>query len=229
MCAKRLGLPSTVNAFVRKVLRSLSKDNSFDAHGYWRERARKYGKRAVLNLAYPEDSFDQITERQKKILFPVFSSLLNNSEKSVLDFGCGPGRFTSDIANLIHGSAVGLDISEELLAMAPRASNVRYGLVSDGLIKADGVKFDVIWICLVLGGIPDNAINATAEELERTLNPGGLLFLVENTSRKVSAQYWIFRSVEQYQALFPSVDLRYIATYCDVGEDISIIAGRKKP
>ncbi|QLQ26682.1 MAG: class I SAM-dependent methyltransferase [Dechloromonas sp.] len=146
-----------------------------------------------------------------------------------MDFGCGPGRFTPDLANLIHGSAVGIDISARLIAIAPKASNVRYGLVSDGLINADGIKFDVIWICLVLGGIPDDVINSTAKELERTLNPGGLLFLVENTSRKVSAQYWIFRSVEQYQALFQSIDLGYIGSYSDVGEEISIIAGRKKP
>lgn len=227
MCAKRFGLRSTVKSFLKKLFRYLSKDNSFDAHGYWHKRAKKYGKRAVLNLAHSEDSFEQVTEQQKKILFPVFSSLLNNYEESVLDFGCGPGRFTADIANLIHGSAVGVDISEDLLAMAPRTSNVRYALLSDGLIKADGVKFDVIWICLVLGGIPDSAINATAKDLERVLNPGGLLFLVENTSRKVSAQYWHFRSVERYQAIFPSIDLRCIATYSDTGEEISIIAGRK--
>lgn len=228
MYVRQLSLLSSVNKLVKTVLRLVSKNSSLDHGRYWRKRVKRYGKRAVLNLAHSEHSFDQITEQQKKLLFPVFLSLLNNTERTALDFGCGPGRFTSDIANLIHGSAVGLDIAQELLAMAPSASNVSYSLISDGLPEADEFKFDVIWICLVLGGIPDHAIRNTAEKLERALNPGGLLFLVENTSRKHNAEYWFFRSVEQYQVLFPLIELGLITSYSDVGEEISIIAGRKR-
>lgn len=220
---------STLNATIGKALSWLAnRDQAPDGAAYWRKRVRKYGKRAVLNLAHSDSKFDEVTEEQKKLLFPLLSNLLRGSEKTVLDFGCGPGRFTSDLANMVRGQAVGLDISQDLIRMAPRADNVSYRAMADGVIPAFDFKFDVIWVCLVLGGIPESAIKATAEALEQLLSPGGLFFLVENTAQKPDGTYWFFRSASQYQAMFPSIALQALSSYTDVGEEISILAGRKR-
>lgn len=223
-------MSSAIRSLLRKAFLRISANRKPpDGARYWQDRARKYGKRAVLNLAHPESKFDQVTDQQKKILFPVLSSLLNGSEKTVLDFGCGPGRFTRDLANAIHGHAVGLDISSELISMAPTADNVTYRAIPDGVIPAFESGYDVIWVCLVLGGISAATLKSAADALDRVLSPGGLLFLVENTSAKPDGSYWYFRSVAQYQALFPSIDLRLVTSYSDVGEEISVLAGRKRP
>lgn len=86
----------------------------------------------------------------------------------------------------------------------------------------------MIWVCLVPGAIPESAIKATAEALEQLLSPGGLLFLVESTAQKPDTTYWFFRSVSQYKAMFPSIALQFLSSYNDVGEEISILAGRKR-
>jgi hypothetical protein len=33
---------------------------------YWQERAARYGRPAVLNIAHPEEEFDLVTENQKR-------------------------------------------------------------------------------------------------------------------------------------------------------------------
>jgi SAM-dependent methyltransferase len=185
-------------------------------------------QRAVLNLAHAGNEYDHVTDVQKKILLPLFKAHLKGYERTVLDFGCGPGRFTADLANAVQGSAVGVDISRRLIDMAPRASNVTYRVLPNGILPHDDFRFDVVWDCLVLGGIPDIAVGATAEALEDALQSGGLLFLVESTSNRPNGTYWFFRGANFYKSLFPRVNLRIISTYVDVDDELSILAGRKR-
>jgi len=201
--------------------------SSVDHTAYWQERVRQHGRRAVLNLAHDDSEYDKVTERQRRILLPLFTSMLIGTERTLLDFGCGPGRFTAALARAIGGVAVGVDISPELLAMTPASENVSYRLITEGSLPKDHFRFDAIWVCLVLGGIPDAKIESAAADINDALNPGGLLFLVENTSSKPDGTYWFFRSQDRYRALFPTVYLQPLTSYWDAGEEISVLAGRK--
>ena len=89
-------------------------------------------------------------------------------------------------------------------------------------------EFDIVWVCLVLGGIPSALLGGAVQSIERTIRPGGLLFLVENTSAQTDVPHWSFISVEQYQAMFTSVDLQKVSEYTDLGQEISVMAGRRK-
>lgn len=195
---------------------------------YWRLRARKYGRRAVLNLVHPESEYDEVTRRQKSVLFPALQSQLNGRERRLLDFGCGPGRFTKDLAEAIHGAAVGADVVPELLALAPKAGEVDYRLVGDLWRSSPLPQFDVVWCCLVLGGMPESQIRKTAHNLQRVLVPGGLLFLAENTTVQPDVPHWTYRTAGRYRDLFPDVALAPVASYADMGEEITVLAGRKK-
>lgn len=195
---------------------------------YWRLRTRKYGKRAVLNLVHPEAEYDEVTRQQKSILFPALQSQLNGRERRLLDFGCGPGRFTKDLAELIHGVAVGADVVPELLALAPKTKDVEYCLVGDLWRSSPLPQFDVVWCCLVLGGIPDAQIRKTVHNFQRVLHPGGLLFLVENTTVQQNVPHWTYRTAGQYRDLFPEIPLTPQVSYSDLGEEITVLAGRKK-
>src|SRR5947208_7202047 len=72
-----------------------------DLIAFWEERAKNHGRRSVLNTSHSEDEYDQVTEMQKREIFPHLVSALKGTEKVVLDFGCGPGRFTGSLASLI--------------------------------------------------------------------------------------------------------------------------------
>jgi SAM-dependent methyltransferase len=194
---------------------------------YWQQRARTYGRRAVMNLGHDEDAVDAVTRNQRATLFPYLTKLLRGDECVALDFGCGPGRFTAQLAEAIGGRAIGVDPILPLLQLAPRWRGVDY-LVSDGRrIPLADASVDVAWVCLVLGGLPDPQLAEAVAELERVLRPGGLLFLVENTSARENFRHWIFRPVRRYQRLFRSVPLAHLHDYYDLGERVSILAGRK--
>ena len=199
------------------------------AHAYWERRARAHGARAVVNLAHPPASFEAVTLRQKELLLPLFRDSLRGDERTVLDFGCGPGRFTEDLAALAQGRAVGVDPVSAFFSLAPRSPRTEFVPLDGGRIPCPADFFDAAWICLVLGGLDDAAQAAAVAEIHRVLRPGGLLFLVENTSSLPDGAHWRFRSVERYRQLFPFAPLDHLRDYDDLGERISVLRGYKLP
>lgn len=194
---------------------------------YWEQRAKKFGLRSVLGMGHSEEEIEAVTRRQKDEIFPVLKQQLKGNEKLILDFGCGTGRFTSDLATLIQGRAIGVDPIKHLIDLAPKNENVDYILIQAGTIPVKTASIDIIWICLVLGGITDEtALYNTINEIDRVLKEG-LVFLVENTTEKKDGYYWKFRSVRAYQTLFKFVELKHISDYFDLGERISIMTGRR--
>jgi SAM-dependent methyltransferase len=190
-----------------------------DLIDYWDRRAAAHGRRAVLNISHSEDEFDVVTEFQKRTLFPYLESALEPDDRVVLDFGCGPGRFTSALADLVHGTAIGIDPVRHLL----RDENVTY-LLSDGhVIPLPDSSVDVVWDCLVLGGIRE--LDETIAELERVARPGALFLVAENTSEAGDLDHWFYRSVEDYRDLFGPA-LEHVGDYVDEDERISILRGR---
>jgi SAM-dependent methyltransferase len=180
----------------------------------------------VLNSGHPESAYEAVTEAQKRELFPHLVRALRGDERLVVDFGCGPGRFTRDLADLAGGRAIGLDVAPTYLRLAPRDERVDYHLMGEGIIELPDDCADVVWACLVLGGIDGSALSRSVAELTRILKPGGLLFLVENTSPMPDLEHWKFRPVAEYLAMFPAVGLGLVHHYADRGDDISVLAGR---
>jgi ubiquinone/menaquinone biosynthesis C-methylase UbiE len=215
-----------IKKIINKFFRISLLHRSLSPMDYWEKRAQTYGKRSVLNIGHTDDEFDEVTTMQKKKILPVLKQQLQGDEKIVLDFGCGAGRFTKELAEIIKGNAIGIDPVKNLIAMASTDFNVEYKIMEEGIIPLDDNSVDIIWVCLVMGGITSEKVLAqTVSEMERVLKTGGMLFLVENTSDKASGQYWKFRTVEFYQHLFPFVKLNYLSDYYDFDERISIMAG----
>ena len=196
---------------------------------YWEERARKYGARSVLHLGHSAAELDSVTRYQIGVLFPVLQRHLRGDEKVVLDFGSGPGRFTGALAELIEGRAIGVDIVQHLLDIAPRHDSVEYRLIVDGRIPLPDKSVDAVWITLVLGAITQPSdLRQSVLEIERVLKDGGLVLLAENTQPKPNIAHYIYRSIEFYRTVFPSIPLVHETDYYDLGERISVLAGRKR-
>lgn len=194
---------------------------------YWQWRVNKFGTRSVFNLGYKSDQLDLVTEKQKNLVSPLIQKQLLGNEELAIDIGCGFGRFTKFLADTIHGSALGLDFIPELVAHAPKSQNVDYLVSSAQLIPLKDAIADVIWINLVLGGITDGELKKCLTEILRVAKSGSLLFLIENTSNKKDADYWNFRSVEEYKDLFSEFELAHLLDFHEFGETISILAGRR--
>jgi SAM-dependent methyltransferase len=212
--------------YARKTFPKLTGKN-FSTLEYWEHRAKLYGRQSVVNIGHSDTEFELITEKQKQEIFPYLRQSLRGDEQLILDFGCGCGRFTTDLAFIIGGKAIGIEPIKSLLDIAPQNEEVEYKLMKEGEIPLPDNYVDVVWICLVLGGIKQEILENTTREVIRVLKNDGLLFLVENTSDKPNTEHWIFRKILDYQEMFPSVSLVYIHDYFDLNERISILSGRK--
>ncbi len=218
---------SVLKRFVSSLLGSARTPSRETGLAYWRGRAHKYGAQAVVNLGHAANQIDAVTLTQVDQIFPHLTRCLRGDERVVLDFGCGPGRFTMHLAEAIQGRAVGLDPIPTINELAPRWPGGD-NQVSDGRrIPLPDADVDVVWVCLVLGGLSDALLAGTATELMRVLRPGGLLFLVENTAAKANCSHWAYRTVSRYKQMFPYAPLAHLHDYDDLGERISIMAGRK--
>lgn len=192
----------------------------------WDSRADKLGAYSIIDSRHTIDEYDYVTRRQKEIIYPYFLSSLNGYEQSVLDFGCGAGRFTSDLAEMINGKSVGLDITQKLINICPPHEQVKY-ICDKKFFDNNKLIFDVVWVCLVLGGLTENEIVILAKNIEAVLADNGLLFIVESTGDTYLEDVWRIRTRQQLSSMFPLMQLKHIGTYFDVNQEISVLAGRK--
>lgn len=196
---------------------------------WWDRMADRVGPRAVLHHGHGEEAMTEVTAWQKGILFPLLESRLGGDVRLVLDFGCGPGRFTPGLADLTDAHAVGVDPARSLLERAPAHPRVEYRQLLGGRIPLETGSVDVVWVCLVLMCITDpGALREAVGEIERVLRPGGLLFLAENTQPRPDLKHLHYRPVEFYRELFASVSLEEVGQYEDLGERVSVLAGRRR-
>jgi arsenite methyltransferase len=110
-----------------------------------------------------------------------------------LDVGCGPGTFTASLARAAGpgGLALGVDISEPMLARAVRAA----AGPQVGFLRADAQRLpfrdetvDAVLAIAVLQLIPDPVV--ALAEIARVLRPGGQLAAVVPTAGRAA---WLWR------------------------------------
>jgi len=145
----------------------------------------------------------------------------------VLDFGCGTGRFSAKLSELIDGKVIAVDPIQELINLAKPHPHVEYLVSRNNKLPIEDEKVDILWICLVLGGIKEKDIKSILPELDRVCKPGAIICLVENTINKPDAPHWYFRSPEWYSNKLYFADLNKVGSYYDLEEEISIMIGRK--
>jgi SAM-dependent methyltransferase len=196
---------------------------------YWERRAALLGADAVLNVDHEPGSLEAVSDAHRDLLLPLLAqSLEPDGDALVLDLGCGSGRLTGALADLA-GRAVGADPTAALLELAPEHPGVEYRRIEDDgvLPLADG-EADVVFTCLVLGGIVgDDALAATAAEVDRVLAPGGLVLLCESVSQRPFAGHWRFRTARAYRDAFAFAALAEVAAFDDAGDAVSVLAGRR--
>lgn len=192
---------------------------------YWSIRAKLLGPRAVFNRNHQLPDLQRVTSNQKALLLSLLKKELTGREKLILDFGCGTGRFTTSLAQTISGKAIGIDPTKALLETTKTTNSVSYKIMADGKIPLPDNSADVVWIFSVLGGIRN--LKKTVDEISRVLKPKGLLFLTESTDGK-SSFLWKSRSVTAYQQTFPKIPIRSIGKLTDLGDTMTVMAGRKR-
>ena len=108
---------------------------------------------------------------------------------SILDLGCGTGRFAAPLAHRFSARVVGLDLAASMLAVAAQTlGNSGAALVrgtADALPFADA-SFDVVFLSMTLHHIRSSP--SAIGEIWRVLKPGGKL-LVRTASIETMGSY----------------------------------------
>ncbi|MBM4791009.1 class I SAM-dependent methyltransferase [Streptomyces sioyaensis] len=135
-------------------------------------------------MTSPQDflGFWETTGSAKTFTHPLDPALLDAyvpRGAHVLDYGCGYGRLTAELAGLGYGAVRGVDVSAALIARGrrehPELDLLRWA--GFPLPFEDGA-FDAALLFAVLTCVPGDADQtAIAGELGRLVRPGGVLYL----------------------------------------------------
>ncbi|MBN1978942.1 MAG: glycosyltransferase [Anaerolineae bacterium] len=195
----------------------------------WDRRARRLGDRAVGHIRWNKERFERETRALWERLSPyALDQHTGVDHVTLLDFGCGAGRFAGRLRGQGFRVAA-VDVSSEMLRLASESSGITLARITPGgpLPFARG-EFDVLWMCLVLQHIPDCMLSAVIGELRRVLRPGGFVLLCENThqakGRQSKSKHIVFRTPEEYVAHFPGVEV--VDQFGIEGEHHTVFAGR---
>ena len=187
---------------------------------YWEQRARRYaskghGLRAVCSYGMPGFYNYAIHLTQRLALRPWFSV---DRGSSVLDVGCGIGRWTHRLA--ARGAWVtGVDLSPTMVAEA-RARAARDGvaercrfLVGDVVELDLGERYDLVLCVTVLQHILDPERHRRAlDRLRAHLSDAGRLVLLEAVpsypTRRCDTKAFRAIAWDRYYGLFNEVGLR---------------------
>lgn len=199
----------------------------------WNNLTSQHGRKAVMSLKLSDQQLDTETARQIPILREAIRPFLNGTEKIALDFGCGYGRFTPMLANLIDGRAVGFDPSSAMVASAQWHTDVDYiSCPTDQFFHETtqtGTHYDLILAYAVLG---EPSMGNVAPALSRILSPGGLLTIVEHVVPDPDPErWWRFQRPGHYETLFGAcgITLRTVGTVAQLEDVMTIYAGRLHP
>src|SRR5437868_1124016 len=115
---------------------------------------------------------------------PVLPLMELKDGDCVLDLGCGSGWATRKLAELVAptGTAVGIDVSDEMIARARkdsgRIANVRFEIAAAHEIPAGSNWFTKVLSIESFYYYPDQ--DAALQELFRVMAPAGRLFILIN-------------------------------------------------
>lgn len=137
--------------------------------------------RALLGMSNRYDGSKRMQEIFLNKYFDNVVSLEIKEEDNILDFGCGPGIFTSRLAKF-GKSVVGVDISKEFIQQAVNRvtlENTEFIHVKSNLADALGAnrRFNVLVLVDVIHHLDD--IKPTLEDALTYLNPGGKVLVYE--------------------------------------------------
>jgi len=150
----------------------------------------------------------------------VFADVLPERRPlSILDLGCGVGRFSPALADRFGGPVFGVEPSAKMRALAEAAPHrgVEYSAGEGARIPLDDHAADAVLMFLSFHHMPDRL--AAAREIARVLKPGGRVLLRSAFADRLPDIWWapFFPGWQDVQArMFPALD-ETIALFRTVG------------
>ena len=173
----------------------------------WDKRARTFAGKPSPTLsisAHDEDYKEYKSFLQRRAIFGLFKL---DKSMTVLDAGCGVGRWSFEIAPKVK-RLYGTDISGGMIAIAnglrkeKNAANAKFlKAPADKLPFKDGF-FDAVLVVTVLQHVPEKRLGRAVAELARVCRKGGRICVLESTREEARSAYLHPRSLQEWELLF---------------------------
>lgn len=123
-----------------------------------------------------DDSFDGRTTERYKIL--LLEEIRVEPHGSVLDVGCGNGRFLKQLSERCAIDGYGVDIAEKMVENARKnCPGMTFEVSGCECTPFPDVKFDIVTVCVALHHFPN--LGAFAKEMNRVLKSGGRVYIAD--------------------------------------------------
>ncbi len=174
----------------------------FDAHAY------QYVKAVDQSVSFTGKDSAFFARRKVEMLEELsFRAGVPLGGLSVLDVGCGTGTTDHHLVNHV-GSLVGVDVSEEMLALAAEAvPGARFEWYDGEKLPFADESFDVALAICVLHHVPASGRPLFVSELHRVTRSGGLV------------------AVFEHNPVNPLT--RYAVSSCDMDDGVVLVTGRQ--
>lgn len=118
-------------------------------------------------------------------------------EAAILDYGCGTGRLTAEIAERGYRHVTGMDYASGMIQQAKENyPGLNFRLNQQAGIDVPDASRDLVLLCTVLTCIPQTTDQESlVQEIYRLLKPGGLLYISDlliNGDARNKARYDAF-------------------------------------
>lgn len=118
----------------------------------------------------------------------VASHVKDQSIETILDLGCGTGRFTEALRARFDAQVVGIDPSEKMLAQARNKQSdarIRYEHGRAESIPLPDNSVDLVFMSMIFHHFKDPAL--AVRECRRVLREGGTVFMRTGTRERISS------------------------------------------
>lgn len=177
---------------------------------YWENRYEKMsGEQVVGNRVWNNDKYIEENKKWESLFNQILIDINDGNEnKTVLDLGCGIGRWIP-LLTKFYTNYYGVDIvtvatneSKKILD-ALNIKNYSLGLIHDGTIPFNTMKFDLIWTCVSLQHIvDDNLLEYYITQFSNMISESGKVMITENIFKTKNNDYIKFRSPKEYISIF---------------------------
>ncbi|HKW08781.1 MAG TPA: class I SAM-dependent methyltransferase [Gemmatimonadaceae bacterium] len=164
---------------------------------------------------------DRALDRKVHLALGVAEYMLGRRARTVLDVGCGEGRWAVALRRARRGiEYTGVESSEYAVETFGKRRNVRHG--SFGTLRSLGLQgpFDLILCADVLQYVPTVDVRAGLKEIRKLL--GGVAYIEAYSSEddmEGDMDGWIHRSASSLRREFKKAGLTHCGLYCFIDVD----------
>lgn len=172
---------------------------------HWKQRAQRPGVAAVMSSRYKEEQLQQASEELVKFVLKKTKHYV--SDKSVIEFGSGTGRFTLHLSNLAKKLTV-VDMCPQMTARARELMGEAWDQIQyiesfvEDLPKQDYV-YDCAFSCLLFAHILDeNNLRCAVDNVKASANTVILCEHIDETKQDEVSNFTRIWPRSTYQKLF---------------------------